>query len=1684
MNRIRNIKQVKFNNSIALSRAKSNVSTISISNSTKYSSKVHLSEIFMYMDSIYPLSDLAELIEKETGGKFTQLTFREIIDKIYPELTISDKIFLIKHIPLSKVGITPYSPLIFILYLFKYIQSITQEKIYSPSLIFYSLADKLQYSHGITTIDFFQKLGLEPNMEIKAEEFYLDYGLKLGLGEIENIILFKSIDYNKDGKIKIEDLILVIDSYRYDNLNERYYTNDISMQNDVNLLKIFLEKNFITIDIIYEDAEYNYMTYIDLKSFLVNEIYNYKRFSGNEDIKINETIVDNVLSAIKRNEKIFKNDFKNYLGEFIFNKKSEINDTNNVINLNEKQKYWINKYIDIINSAKMTPKMIFDLAAKDNNNNNVANIIELMRHVIRLIQNGKLNSDEIQYIINALDINKTGLIEVNQYEIIINSIEDIKNNIKKKMENDLYGNGKGNEKIINMWSKGIKSDYYHLLPAKGNYDILENINQDIKNNIIFDEKEKENDINANNIDETSKKKIKKNNFLEQKIGGDMGAIYEEVNEKTGKVETYYTNDKDLAVGKIENLNSVNDVDYLKIVLENYNFEDIFCNKEDLLSHLIKNKIEQKMAEETVKYLDNNDNGQISIINLFKFLFYELKYKSTKLVLKYLYLKIYKELKYDSSITFFENNKFKPQKVIRLNKLINFFEKFYIDAPLTQKLYENIEFIYKSPIIYAHLCQLIDYSKFNSKIIDEKETDENVLNIVPLDINKFDKEIKNIVRNLIDVDEFNNTDKDRCNDLTDKIDEMLSNLDDDNITYNQYIINFTNKLNMSQSTQDSLFNILKCHSKKGDNQQVISKKDLKIFLESYACEDNDIYNHDKHDKEKNEENEGLSITKLKNIIKKIEEENPPLKYAFECIPFRCNGLISSTELLYILNSFYKNSISKKILVDIISCIDEEKEGFISFTQLQLFLNNFSEENNFSPILELEIIATKLYSKNITNVTKYFKKNKNIKNMKEIRLNEHKKILKNLCSNINNNDNLYKYMTNENNNSDYYNIKNLINKINFFLVEKNEELILEQNELYKKEEEDEEENLGMPNIQIVENSLKLINLGQKGFVSIYELIMKMKKGYRKSFSEAIDKNKTGYISFPDLIKKLRKIYGTEINLNYKLCAQYLFKAYILVPKQAKNYILKKSNQKNINTYLDKKDIYNNFMFAFCNDKFLFENFYNVYCEKKGKYKNKLNLNSLLLFIYTNNPELKSYENNLRFNNDNKDKIDLSNKKIIIADILEKKLTNVREIIEKINFKSSKLQKNFSISEKYIKSLLITHFNFNDDETDELCNHFQSEEGKFDLKAFFEFDPKNERNIPIILEDDVIPRIQNHIMKSIYKSYKEYKRHLFKNDFLDICELYLIFNELYNLSLYHCLVIIIGYKEQYLNLEKFFKETNLKNSFPSKELEPALILAIIRLNEFIEEKYKNNKSDKLKIFKGFDTNKDGILSTEEFFNALNSIEGLNLNENQKHKLYNFADSNNDGKINASEFLNLIKNVKNYLNDEDEMNAPLPASWNNKNINEEKKFIPKVLEKDISVIKTNYKYNTKKIKNLKKNNFLSSLVKLQLDLIDNYYSFECMENDFLTADKNNEGYVSGKMFKIILQKRIINIDDKIVELFIKFSEDDDNKEKEEDENEEEEDDESKNKVEDIRNKKVNYKIFLNKLAEHKINEIKKEEN
>jgi 16S rRNA G966 N2-methylase RsmD len=73
----------------------------------------------------------------------------------------------------------------------------------------------------------------------------------------------------------------------------------------------------------------------------------------------------------------------------------------------------------------------------------------------------------------------------------------------------------------------------------------------------------------------------------------------------------------------------------------------------------------------------------------------------------------------STYKFFKTNKFKVQKNINLKKLIKFFESIYIDPPLTKKLYETLDYIFKPPILYVHLCQLIDEFE-NDLLINAKK----------------------------------------------------------------------------------------------------------------------------------------------------------------------------------------------------------------------------------------------------------------------------------------------------------------------------------------------------------------------------------------------------------------------------------------------------------------------------------------------------------------------------------------------------------------------------------------------------------------------------------------------------------------------------------------------------------------------------------------------------------------------------------------------------------------------------------------------------------------------------------------------------------------------------------------------------------------------------------------------------
>jgi hypothetical protein len=221
--------------------------------------------------------------------------------------------------------------------------------------------------------------------------------------------------------------------------------------------------------------------------------------------------------------------------------------------------------------------------------------------------------------------------------------------------------------------------------------------------------------------------------------------------------------------------------------------------------------------------------------------------------------------------------------------------------------------------------------------------------------------------------------------------------------------------------------------------------------------------------------------------------------------------------------------------------------------------------------------------------------------------------------------------------------------------------------------------LPKKEVFENVLQNINLGDNGYVFMNQILRQIPKQNQETIREKFDKNKIGYLPFPEFIKICRDIYGTNINLNYKLCGQYIYKKFIKSPELIQQYLLQRINETNILIYLSYEVLYNNFMFAFVNDKFLFEDFYNTYKEKKGDHQNMVKLYSLQLFILYNNPELKSYPK-IDFVKANKEEIN-SQDYDSINNLIKKKLITIREIIDLININECDLQKDFSNKSLYV-------------------------------------------------------------------------------------------------------------------------------------------------------------------------------------------------------------------------------------------------------------------------------------------------------------------------------------------------------------------------------------------------------------------
>ena len=790
---------------------------ISLMNNSKKEIKEKLREILSKMNSEYSLSQFCEYIENETGGKFSFLTFRELLDKIYPDIQQGDKIYLLKYMSLSSLGVSENSPLISLLNLFSFFENLLNEKILSPSFIFYKVADIIQKKFNLSTLELIYKFNLTLETEVNLNDFYTSFSQKLYLDNISSIILFKGLDYKKKEKIRIEDLVLVIDSFRDDSLEENKIDDDAVKK--AQILKMFMDKNFITVDQLFEDAELNYLKYDDLKSRIMKEIkLSQKNF--NEEEPINESVVDNVLTHLSKNDKIFKDSFEKYLP----NDNKKIEEKNKII-LNDIDKYWINKYLDMLASVSITPKMAFE-AASHPAQKNIINLEDLKRQLKIILPNGRISTEEANSIMDSFDVNKTRLLEINQYEDIINQILNKRNEYKVKTNNYLNNN---NRKMINIWAKGVKSTNYHLLPVKGNFKILDNLRKDLEKNLVLENKE--NDINANNVI-----------FNVENINeGDNAAFTEEYDPISKQNIKKYTNEND-GVKKSKSkfksdafpIEEYEDEFCLIEALEKFQTEKNYFPTFELFNDLtIKNHFPRKRMSQFVKFLDSDLDGFISLLEIMSFLLHYFRHRSTKLLLRFLYVQVYNEFKMDSSDDFFIKNNIDIYNEVYVNDLCKFLNTLNVEFPISKKLYDEMIAIFPSPITYKNLGELIDEYKNQDKF-NRNSLFKNGSHVV--DMKYLEDNIKRIIYGIIDEDDFINTDYLKAKNFRENLKTILDKCDNV-MNLEQYNLNFVKPLNIQPEVSLTIFQLLKTISNEGD--QLISKNDLIAFLESYITDNDNI-----------------------------------------------------------------------------------------------------------------------------------------------------------------------------------------------------------------------------------------------------------------------------------------------------------------------------------------------------------------------------------------------------------------------------------------------------------------------------------------------------------------------------------------------------------------------------------------------------------------------------------------------------------------------------------------------------------------------------------------------------------------------------------------------------------------------------------------------------------------------------
>ena len=374
---------------------------------------------------------------------------------------------------------------------------------------------------------------------------------------------------------------------------------------------------------------------------------------------------------------------------------------------------------------------------------------------------------------------------------------------------------------------------------------------------------------------------------------------------------------------------------------------------------------------------------------------------------------------------------------------------------------------------------------------------------------------------------------------------------------------------------------------------------------------------------------------------------------------------------------------------------------------------------------------------------------------------------------------------------------------------------------------------------------------------------------------------------------------------------------------------------------------------------------------------------------------------------------------------------------------------VAKEEIISLLVKLYKM-PNETAETFAQKLSKKGKFSLLKLVSF-LQSQSELSFVDIEKVILKIKSTIKQNEVTNYNHFlQTNNIKSDKpLSAKEFGSLFSSVFRLSFYEAVATFseVVYIDQnplkasnQLSADIFFSEFKIDRMFkkevPKLKIDPNMKLALEKLKT-----YFNSQKDKMEVFKKIDTNKNGSLNSEEFFEFLTSIKEIKIDNGQKAQIVNFADINGDNNINYREFLDFIENINkenNLVVEDESVTCDLGINFTD--------------------LKNNFEFNKANRTLFKANQFFLVLFELQYTYFKKFYEFDSIEKAFFKEDPQLTFKVpTSTLIKIVKAVCKSTVDAEVEKQLSSYA---------------------------LENAKCNYKTFFIKLSEFKcVNNVKNSE-